>query len=154
MDQPYAGTNYVDGHLKPVMHSMIDDGFKDDHHMLIAALLHDGPEDAPDRNYDIIEVRLDVIRYEFSELSGLLVQAVTGIGPNRKARNAAIRAGLAAVPAAAPLKGHDRLINARTSRTDNPGLHKMYVKEYPDFREMVFAHISSRLMVMLDNAHG
>lgn len=150
-NQNYAGLDYVSGHLDAVVESMGIDGFLEDQDMLIAAMLHDGPEDAP--NASAREARFEIITHEFSPMASRLVRAATGIGENRRARNDMIMKNLLNVPEAAPLKGHDRLVNARTSRVDNPGLHKMYRKEYPAFRELLHPTFTPQLLFMLDEAH-
>jgi (p)ppGpp synthase/HD superfamily hydrolase len=149
-DQTYSGGDYTDNHLRLVVNSLIDDGQNDDV-MLSAAWLHDGPEDAP--NAAVRTARQTLIDAEFGTETGGLVFAVTGIGANRKERNANAYAKIPVVPRAAILKGHDRFINALTSQHEMPDLHKMYRKEYPGFRELVAGSISRMLLDALDRAH-
>lgn len=150
-NQPYDGMPYLEGHLFPVLMSLAVDGYLRDKDMLIASILHDGPEEAP--NADAREARLEIIRSEFSARSSTLVRCVTGIGANRTERNADMAIKISNFPESAPLKGHDRLINARTSRRGNLGLHKMYCKEYPAMRALLAPHITSYLLAQLDEAH-
>ncbi len=51
---------------------------------------------------------------------------------NRKTRNAQIRSRILTVPQAAPVKAADRICHLEYG--DNPGLRKMYMREWPDFQ--------------------
>jgi guanosine-3',5'-bis(diphosphate) 3'-pyrophosphohydrolase len=66
-----------------------------------------------------------------------LVWAVTGVGWNRKTRNADAHMKMLKHPQAIPLKLCDRIANGRRAKKDNPGLFSMYRKEYSEFRTLL-----------------
>lgn len=150
--QTYNNGDYTDLHIREVVGSLIQYGHGDNHELIAAGWLHDGPEDSPDNA--TMRARLRLIGREFSVRTENLVWAVTGVGKNRKERNASAydKIQVFQFDGAATLKGHDRLINARTSR--GTSLHAMYQKEYPGFREIVHTMISADLLTALDEAHS
>ncbi|AKT43614.1 HD domain-containing protein [Chondromyces crocatus] len=93
-------------------------------HLGIAAWLHDVVEDTT-TTCDEIATRFG------AEVAGL-VWAVTGVGPTRKARNAAMYEKIRRTPDAAILKLADRIANVEASRT-RPDKRRMYRDEAPDF---------------------
>jgi (p)ppGpp synthase/HD superfamily hydrolase len=147
----YGDASYADGHLRPVVNLLIEHGFGNDPEMLSAGWLHDGPEDSGDAM--ILHGRIRLIKYEFSARTSALVWAVTGIGSNRKQRVLSAYAKIAYFPESAVLKAADRIINARNSKLNKPDLHKMYVKEYGEFRNLVADHIPTVMLDQLDIAH-
>lgn len=149
-DQTYSDIPYADGHLVEVVKVLVVFGHHEDWEMLSAGWMHDGPEDAPTPRSRT--ARINLIEAEFSTRTANLVHAVTGVGQNRKERNANAYAKIAMTPEAPVLKGADRLINARSSQGSS--LHNMYVKEYPGFRELVAGSIPPSMLDMLDEAHG
>lgn len=92
--------------------------------ILPAAFLHDVLEDT---SATVAQVR-DLFGVEVFEL----VWAVTGIGANRRERNADIYRKLALLPPARDLKLADRLANLSCS-DQKPGLRQMYLREHPEF---------------------
>jgi len=94
----------------------------------IAAWLHDIVEDT--------DVKIRDVEENFGEEVARLVAAVTSEpGPNRKTRNTLTYPKIrAAGPKGIRLKLADRMANMRHG---GPSV-KMYVKEYPDFREALF----------------
>ncbi len=109
-----------------------------------AAYLHDTLEDTPVTAAELTEVGVT---------EGVLgaVEAVTGRGPNRKARNADAYAKLAAYPLAINLKLCDRLANGRAALATAPDKLAMYRREYPAFRATLYPHGGSlELWVELD----
>lgn len=149
--QTYGEGSYKDCHLAAVVQSLIDFGHGDDHEMLAAGWMHDGPEDSP--SDQVREVRMALIYAEFSQRVGNIVFSVTGVGKNRRARNACAYGRLRLFPqhGGPILKGHDRLINARSSRGSS--LHDMYRKEYAGFRRVIEPFVSRDLLTALDEAH-
>src|SRR5512140_2370165 len=123
-DQRYGAHAYV-VHLAAVRDALAEFGHGGD--LLVAAWLHDTLEDTT--------ARREEIRAAFGPGVEALVWAVTGEGPDRKARNEAAYAKIRAHPAAASLKLADRLANCRASVRDNPGLLAKYRAEMPRFSE-------------------
>ena len=122
-EQKYGDKPYV-AHLSAVRAVLSDFGFEGD--LGVAAWLHDVLEDTP-----TTAAQLELM---FGSAVTRLVFAVTGQGRNRKERNEDVYNKLGDFPMAVVLKLADRIANAETSAKDNPKLHAMYCKEYPDFR--------------------
>lgn len=106
--------------------------------MQVASWLHDIVEDT--------KTSLEEIHQEFGSDVANYVNAVTGIGKNRKERNQNVYDKLAAFPEAIPLKLADRIANVKNCIATNPDLLKMYKKEYVAFRaalypKMGFSHL-------------
>jgi (p)ppGpp synthase/HD superfamily hydrolase len=117
-------------HLAAVRRVLADFGLAGD--LAVAAWLHDSVEDTPTTREQVAAL--------FGEPVAVLVWAVTGRGPNRKARNADAYAKIVAAGAsAATLKLADRIANAEASRADNPRLLAMYRDELPAFEGMLAA---------------
>jgi len=94
-----------------------------------AAYLHDVLEDTDTTESQIAET--------FGGEIAVLVSACTGVGPNRRARNADIAVRIHAYPRAAKIKLADRLANVLSCwRTQDSRLY-MYYREHPDFRSML-----------------
>lgn len=148
--QLYSGLPYDEAHLSPVVQTLISLGYGDDWELLCAGWMHDGPEDAPDSEAQV--ARAVLIYREFSYRTMELVWAVTGVGENRKERNANAYQKIAETKDAPTLKGVDRLINVMSSK--GTSLHEMYLKEYPSFRDLVSDKIKKSLLMLLDEAHG
>lgn len=118
-------------HLAAVREILRWAGFDDDHPLAVAAWLHDTIEDT------------DATRDEIASLFGAevaeLVWAVTGVGKNRKERNANAYTKLRAHPPAVVLKLADRIANVEAS-ADVPEKLAMYRKEWPAFRDALQGH--------------
>ena len=104
--------------------------------MVSAAFLHDTIEDC-DVSYEMLFKR-------FGEQTDKLVDAVSGVGGNRKERKASMIAKLQAYPKAIPLKMADRLANIRNCVVFNPRMLEMYRKEFDDY-DLLFES-SDRIM--------
>lgn len=114
-------------HLEAVYLAALDFGLPDDY--LVAAWLHDVLEDT-DTSYD-------ELRTLFGRKVADLVEAVTGRGENRKARQADIVEKLMKHPDAVALKLLDRLANVRAAKTEGRAdLLVMYRKEWPAYCEL------------------
>lgn len=113
-----------------------------------AAFLHDVLEDTTTTREEL--------RERFGSTVEGLVWSCTGIGENRKARNADIATKIMAFPLGAPVKTADRLVNHDTTLRD-PGLNfqpsiphcRMYMAERESFIAMVRPHISSSMLAAL-----
>ena len=132
--QKHAGQRYGDQpytvHLSAVREVLRWAGYDDGHPVAEAAWLHDTIEDT------------DATEAEIARLFGApvasLVWAVTGVGKNRKERNASaylkIQAAQRDFLPAANLKLADRIANVEAS-VDAPDKLAMYRKEWPAFRD-------------------
>ena len=123
------------------------------------------PDLAPDGwLHDVLEdtsVSGEDLAREFGEPVRARVWACTGVGRNRRERNASIAAKLALCPEAAIVKLADRIANMRASRSV-PDKRRMYLREYPEFRASAAAVRPSlsasrreqldRLLSLLDEA--
>lgn len=133
-DQKYdSGTTPYTVHLAAVRDAIIEFGFGPGHdsmgeNYVSAAWLHDVLEDTT--------ATREEIGARFGGLTRVLVWAVTGQGATRKERNEDAYAKMMSEPLAIPLKLADRICNTRASKISSPDkLFKMYVSEYPAFRE-------------------
>jgi hypothetical protein len=90
----------------------------------VAAWLHDVVEDTPTTR--------DEVEQRFGAEVAALVWAVTGVGDDRKARNAAAYAKIQQLPAAATLKLADRIANVEASATV-PAKLERYRAEWQGF---------------------
>jgi (p)ppGpp synthase/HD superfamily hydrolase len=114
-------------HLEAVYQAALEFGLPADY--LAAAWLHDVLEDT-DTSYE-------ELRTLFGRKVSDLVEAVTGRGENRTARQADIVEKLRKNPDAVALKLLDRLANARAAKAE--GLREllvMYRKEWPAYSEL------------------
>lgn len=131
IDQRYGDRPYS-AHLEAVVGVLREFGH-DSPAMLAAGWLHDTVEDTG--------LTIDEVRGSFGAEVAELVWAVTGQGPNRKARVADTYRKLAAYPAAVNLKLADRLANVRSCvESGNQGLFQMYRQEWPAMRDTLAGH--------------
>jgi (p)ppGpp synthase/HD superfamily hydrolase len=121
-DQRYGSEPYL-VHLTAVREVLRDFGYDGD--LALAAWLHDTVEDT--------EVTVEQLEHEFGPRVAALVWAVTGIGANRKERNASAYAKMLALPDAVTVKLADRIANSEASARGNPGLLAMYREELAGF---------------------
>jgi (p)ppGpp synthase/HD superfamily hydrolase len=122
-DLPYSH------HLAAVRQILWDAGYGDI--FLTAAWLHDWYEDVEGAD-------LRVLEQEFGADVALLVFAVSGVGKNRKERNASAYAKIRLIQKAAILKLADRIANGEHSRQSaDQSKFKMYLKELPGFLELM-----------------
>jgi guanosine-3',5'-bis(diphosphate) 3'-pyrophosphohydrolase len=132
-------------HLEAVRAVLRDAGFADDHPLAIAAWLHDTIEDT--------ETTREEVESRFGEEVANLVWAVTGVGQNRKDRNAHAYAKIRVTPNAATLKLADRIANVEAS-ANVPDKLAMYRKEWPGFRDALAGHGLPMLWERLEKALG
>jgi (p)ppGpp synthase/HD superfamily hydrolase len=109
--------------VRAVLHDFSIDG-----ELTIAAWLHDVLEDTTTTR--------EQIAHAFGEDVAALVEAVTGRGPNRKARRADAYAKIEALPDAVFLKLADRIANVEASKPGGRHL-VMYREEQPGFEAMI-----------------
>lgn len=128
--QTYGTRPYV-RHLAHVESVLLRFSFSD-YDLLAAAWLHDTIEDTSVSYLQITE--------QFGDNVALLVYAVTdGEGTNRRERKAASYAKMVKYPRAIILKLADRVANTESSLVSGDQLIGMYRKEYPAFREKLYA---------------
>lgn len=142
-EQKY-GDNPYSYHL-----SLVEDVLTDFHYATdtwrAAAWLHDVVEDT--------EWGIEYIHDLFGGDVAALVWAVTGIGKNRKERNANIYSKIERYPQAAILKCADRIVNVEMTMRDNHPSHgEMYRKEMPRFAEVVKPHVPDVMWARLEHA--
>ncbi|MFD6272497.1 HD domain-containing protein [Nocardia asteroides] len=121
-DQRYGDHPYS-YHLAAVRRVLDDFGY--DGELGTAAWLHDVVEDTP--------VTAEEVESRFGRAVLDLVWAVTGIGPDRKARNLDAYTKIAAHPPAVILKLADRTANAEASPSGSSWMG-MYRTEHPTFK--------------------
>jgi guanosine-3',5'-bis(diphosphate) 3'-pyrophosphohydrolase len=132
--QLYDGKPYPEGHLRGVQQVLADAGLTSESDEIIAAS-HDSIEDAKDdkhRDYVFTWLKGNLVPFEFG-----VVWALTGIGENRKARNADAYGKIAANPESANYKVADRIFNWETAVRTGNRLANMYAKEDASFYEHV-----------------
>ncbi|MFD3745975.1 HD domain-containing protein [Nocardia sp. NPDC058633] len=129
-DQRYGDRPYVT-HLAAVRGVLDDFGYGGE--LGLAAWLHDVVEDTP--------VTAEEVESRFGRVVLDLVWAVTGIGPDRKARNHNAYTKIAAHPRAVILKLADRTANAEASPLASSWMG-MYRTEHPTFK----AHLGELLV--------
>jgi len=121
-DQRYGADPYV-VHLAAVRQVLRDFGYDGD--VALAVWLHDTVEDTA--------VTVEELEREFGATVAALVWAVTGVGANRKERNASAYAKMRALPEAVTVKLADRIANSEASARGNPRLLEMYRGELAGF---------------------
>jgi (p)ppGpp synthase/HD superfamily hydrolase len=122
--QMYGEESYAHSHLPEVGAVLVEFGF-DTEVWRARAWLHDVIEDT--------QTHPDILMDEFGPEITWPVWACTGIGPNRKIRNADIYTKLKVYGEEAQiLKLADRIANCRRG-----GKNDMYRKEYPEFIQAV-----------------
>ena len=128
--QRYGEFPYV-RHLAHVALVCAEFGFTDSDY-IAAAWLHDSIEDAA--------VLRATLGREFGDRVAALVSAVTdGKGRNRAERHEQSFTRMLEYPDAIILKLADRIANVESSIVSSNNLLRMYAKEYPEFRERLYA---------------
>ena len=132
-------------HLQSVEEILADYGFTSQSYQA-AAWLHDVVEDT--------SVTIDDIYEHFGDEVSKLVWAVTGVGHNRKAKQASILKKLHHTKAACPLKLADRISNLEFAiENGNPdGVFAMYYKENDAFEKIVRKHVPEEMWERLERA--
>lgn len=143
-DQKYGDKPYW-RHLQDVENVLADYGYTSSTYQA-AAWLHDTLEDTALTYEDIINT--------FGEEVVRLVFAVTGVGHNRKTRQASIMKKLHATKEACPLKLADRIANLESAieEGNTQGKFAMYWKEQVEFEKVVRRHVPEEMWQRLVNA--
>ncbi len=142
-----AHSTQLYGHMPYIVHvaevvRTLQEFHYDDEDLLIAGFLHDILEDAPDyfTTYSEDEKKALGIEHSiellFNKNVYRLVDAVTGVGKNRREKKLNTLIKLNAYPKAIPLKMADRLANIRNCVKFNPRMLEMYKKEFNDYDTM------------------
>ena len=139
--QRYGGKPYV-WHLEAVVQVLRDAGYADEY--LAAGWLHDVSED--------VGVSISTLRRYFGDRVADLVKACTGVGRNRKERNACIYDRIASYPDAAVVKVADRIANVEAAQRGSSHA-EMYLKEAIAFHENVAVHAPESLRRRLNRAY-
>lgn len=137
-NQSYGELSYSE-HLKEVYLTLLDFGITDDN-ILAASWLHDCLED-----YSIDSAsNYETLVIQFGKEVTDLVQAVTNEkGTNRKEILEKTALKIKDNEAALVIKLADRIVNTEFSIDNNKKLYKMYEKEFPRFRELLYKPITT-----------
>jgi (p)ppGpp synthase/HD superfamily hydrolase len=142
--QTYNGRPYTE-HCRQVVCLLAQYGYID-HNILAAGWLHDALEDT------------NLLPSQIEQFCGPVVlsyvEACTGVGRNRRERNADIAAKLAHFPSAIPIKVADRIANVSSCWENRDSRLFMYHREYRDFRAVVRGHVDRVMLADLDALMG
>jgi hypothetical protein len=142
--QLYAGLPYREGHLEGVKGILAEAGLNGESDEVIAAT-HDAIEDAKDDNHRMFV--FDWLKANLTEFEFRMTWALTGIGKNRKERNADAKRKIAADPPAANYKLADRLFNWEQARLNGKPQEAMYRREDTEFYEAVVVFADNQYLV-------
>ena len=118
-------------HLAQVSQVLSEFGYAADEAIMAAAWLHDVLEDTP--------TTYEMLVSEFGKETADIVWAVTNEpGGNRVDRFHKTALKIQSNKKALILKLADRIANTEASLQSNPKLYKMYLKEFPLFRELLY----------------
>lgn len=152
----YNDVPYFEGHVVPVRELGAELGYTSG---VWGArfLLHDGEEDCTVEHLgEELGITRSILQKEFGLTVELPVFCVSGFGETRKIRNADQYRKIIAYDeimddhAAAIVKGIDRTINLRKSAGNN--YHKMYLKEMPDYAEVIRPRVPEAVWNALEAA--
>ncbi len=141
-DQPYGDLPYSH-HLFGVydVHVAAD---MDDLDSFLISMAHDSIEDVvKNRREEVIEF----LRQRLSDHAFTTVWAMTGIGHNRKTRNANYYGKIGVYTRAADHKLADRIINFESSRDGHPEKFQMYQREDAAFEEHVVSLATNQYLI-------
>jgi (p)ppGpp synthase/HD superfamily hydrolase len=139
--QKYGGRPYA-WHLESVVAVLAGAGFGADYQA--AGWLHDVSED--------VGVPIAALRSRFGDRVADLVKACTGVGRNRKERNACIYERIARCPDAAIVKVADRIANVEAAAQGSSHA-EMYLKEATSFHDHVARFAPEALRLRLNRAY-
>ncbi|WP_377482182.1 MAG: HD domain-containing protein (plasmid) [Microcoleus anatoxicus] len=134
-DRPYSY------HLAQVSQVLAEFGYVADEAIAAAGWLHDTLEDT--------ETAYEVLVSEFGKETADIVFAVTSEpGENRVDRFRKTALKIQSNKKALAVKLADRIANTEASLQSNPKLYKMYLKEFPVFKELLYNPQDVELMPM------
>lgn len=126
-------------HLKEVYLTLLDFGVTDES-ILAASWLHDSIEDT--------ETTYETLLTQFGKEIADLVQAVTNEkGRSRKDILEKTAPKIVNNEAALVIKLADRIVNTEFSIDKNEKLYKMYEKEFPRFKELLYSKTSTKYFI-------
>jgi (p)ppGpp synthase/HD superfamily hydrolase len=128
-NQFYGELPYVD-HLKEVYLTLLDFGVRDET-ILAASWLHDSIEDT-ETTYETLEIQFG------KEVADLVLAVTNEKGTNRKDILERTAPKIKDNEKALILKLADRIVNTEFSIDNNEKLYKMYEKEFPRFKTLLF----------------
>lgn len=118
-------------HLAQVSQVISEFGYAGDEAIMAAGWLHDVLEDTP--------TTYEMLASEFGKETADIVWAVTNeSGKNRVDRFRKTALKIQSNKKALIVKLADRIANTEASLQSNPKLYKMYVKEFPVFKELLY----------------
>ncbi len=142
-DRPYSY------HLAQVSQVLAEFGYAGDEAIMAAGWLHDVLEDTP--------TTYEILASEFGKETADIVFAVTSEpGENRADRFRKTALEIQSNKKALIVKLADRIANTEASLQSNPKLYKMYLKEFPLFKQLLYNPQDIELMPMwnrLENSH-
>lgn len=137
-NQTYGGLRYY-VHLKEVYLTLLDFGVTDVS-ILAASWLHDSIEDT--------SITHETLLTQFGKEVADLVLAVTNEkGTNRKEILEKTAPKIRDNEAALVIKLADRIVNTEFSIDNNEKLYKMYEKEFPRFKELLYSKTSTKYFI-------
>ncbi len=136
-------------HLAQVSQVLAEFGYAGDEAIAAAGWLHDTLEDTP--------ATYEMLVSEFGKETADIVWAVTSEpGGNRADRFRKTALKIQSNKKALIVKLADRIANTEASLQSNPKLYKMYLKEFPLFKELLYDQQDVELMPVwnrLENSH-
>ena len=136
-------------HLAQVSQVLAEFGYAGDEAIAAAGWLHDTLEDTP--------TTYEMLVSEFGKETADIVWAVTSEpGGNRADRFHKTAPKIQFNQKALIVKLADRIANTEASLQSNPKLYKMYLKEFPLFKQLLYNQQDVELMPMwnrLENSH-
>jgi len=136
-------------HLAQVSQVLAEFGYAGDEAITAAGWLHDTLEDTP--------TTYEMLVSEFGKETADIVWAVTSEpGQNRSDRFHKTALKIQSNKKALIVKLADRIANTEASLQSNPKLYKMYLKEFPLFKELLYNPQDIELMLVwnrLENSH-
>lgn len=136
-------------HLKEVYLTLLDFGVTDEN-ILAASWLHDSIEDYLTSSIGA-ETTYETLLIQFGKEVADLVLAVTNEqGTNRKEILEKTALKIVDNEAALVIKLADRIVNTEFSIDNNEKLYKMYEKEFPRFRELLYSEYCEKFNYTLE----
>lgn len=118
-------------HLAQVSQVVAKFGYAGDGSIVAAVWLHDTLEDTP-TTYDMLVSKFGI------EIADIVFATTSEPGINREERFRNTAPKIASQKKALVIKLADRIANTEASLQSNPKLYKMYVKEFPLFKELLY----------------
>lgn len=128
-------------HLDRVSQVLTEFGYATDESIVAAGWLHDTLEDTETTYTELVS--------EFGhEISDIVFAVTNESGKNRGDRFRKTALKIQSNKKALIVKLADRIANTEASLQSNPKLYKMYVKEFPLFKELLYNPLDAELLPM------